>query len=81
MNTFFVGGKVPVSEYWSIKYTGKVRSQRNVVGLREKVNFPKALALVNKGVDYHSGGSELVPFGGALPNIFLTAQSGVKISQ
>jgi hypothetical protein len=52
-----------------------------VVGLREKVNFPKALALVNKGVDYHSGGSELVPFGGALPNIFLTAQSGVKISQ
>jgi len=42
-----------------------VRSQQNEVGLREKVNFPKTLALGNKGVDYHSGGSELVPFGGA----------------
>jgi hypothetical protein len=52
-----------------------------VVRLREKVNFPKALALVNKGVDYHSGGSELIPFGGTLPNIFLTAGSGVKIPE
>ena len=58
-----------------------MRSQQNVVRLREKVNFPKALALVNKGVDYHSGGSELIPFGGTLPNIFLTAGSGVKIPE
>ena len=50
--------------------------------LREKVNFPKALALANKGADYRSGGSELVPFGGALPNLFfLTAQSGGKIPE
>jgi hypothetical protein len=58
-----------------------VRSQQNEVRLREKVNFPKALALLHKGVDYHSGGSELVPFGGALPNLFLTAESGGKIPE
>jgi hypothetical protein len=58
-----------------------VRSQQNEVRLREKVNFPKALVLVNKGADYRSGGSELVPFGGALPNIFLTAESGGKIPE
>ncbi|MCA1994182.1 MAG: hypothetical protein LDL41_19370 [Coleofasciculus sp. S288] len=47
-----------------------MRSQQNEVRLREKVNVPKALALVNKGVDYRSGGSELVPFGGAFPKYF-----------
>ena len=57
-----------------------MRSQQNEVRLREKVNFPQALALVNKGADililvnqgavYRSGGSELVPFGGALPKYF-----------
>jgi hypothetical protein len=40
------------------------------VRLREKVNFPKALALVNKGADYRSGGSELIPFGGNSPYYF-----------
>ena len=73
-------GKFPYlnTEVYSI---WEVRSQQNEVRLREEVNFPKALALVNKAVDYHSGGSELVPFGGALPNIFLTAQSGGKIPE
>jgi hypothetical protein len=50
-----------------------------VVELREKVSFPKALALVNKGADFRSGSYKIVPFGGALPNIFLTGRSGVKI--
>ncbi len=49
---------------------GKVRSQQNVVKLREKVNFPKASALLNKGADHRSGGYKIVPFGGALPKSF-----------
>ncbi len=58
-----------------------MRSQQNVVELREKVSFPKALVLVNKGADFRSGSYKIVPFGGALPNIFLTAQSGGKIPE
>jgi hypothetical protein len=52
-----------------------------VVRLREKVNFPKVLALGNKGADYRSGGYKIIPFGGTLPNLFLTAGSGVKIPE
>ncbi len=47
-----------------------MRSQQNVVKLREKVGFPKALALENKGAGFRSGGYKIVPFGGALPKSF-----------
>jgi hypothetical protein len=44
-------GKFPYlnTEVYSI---WEVRSQHNEVRLREEVNFPKALALVNKGANY-----------------------------
>jgi hypothetical protein len=41
-----------------------------VVRLREKVSFLKALALVNKGADYRSGGYKIIPFGETLPKSF-----------